>query len=219
MSGSARIKGAALALIIGGTDQWADSTSVVLDNEEADGDVTTFADAAEGGARQFFFAISAIQSTATGSFWSYVWANTGAKAACRYAPHGNAIATADEPHFLGTLTIGPKPQLGGEAGVKNTFKFEVRFDLDAEPVLDRGTTAKAVVSAIMPAGLSAGDIAIIAGTRFTGATIVKFGTVSAEFVAVSDTTITAAIPAGSGAKAVTVTTTAGVSEPVDYTVV
>lgn len=218
MVGSTRIKGAALSLVVGGTDVQADIISAVFDNEEADGDVTTFADAAAGGARQHFVTVSAIQSTESGSFWSYVWANSGVKAVYRYAPHGNAIATADQPHFLGTLTIGAKPSVGGEAGTKNTYQFETRFDIDGEPVLDRGTSAKAGITSVGPAGRGVGDIVIIAGTRFTGVTSVKFAAVEAEFIQVSDTTISVAIPAGTGSKAVTVTTPAGVSDAVNYTV-
>lgn len=219
MSGSARIKGAALALSFGGTEYWADATSVILDNEEADGDVTTFADAAAGGARQFFFTLSAIQSLASGSFWRYVWANTGGSAAFRYAPHGNAIATADQPHFTGTVKIGSKPSLGGDAGASNTFTFETRFDVEGAPVLDVGTDGKPAITAITPSGGSAGDVIIIAGTRFTGATSVKFAANEAEFIVVSDTTISVAIPAGTGAKAVIVTTPEGASPSESYTVV
>ena len=62
MAGPARLKGDSLHLTIGTTELFLQATSVVMDNEEADGDVTTFADAAEGGARQFFFQITALQS-------------------------------------------------------------------------------------------------------------------------------------------------------------
>lgn len=59
---SARIKGTGLVLEIDGVDYYADCVSAVLENEEAAAAVTTFADAAAGGARQFYFAIEAIQS-------------------------------------------------------------------------------------------------------------------------------------------------------------
>lgn len=220
MTGSTRIKGAALALQFGGTDYWADSTSVVLDNEDAAGDVTTFADAAAGGARQFYFTVSATQSTESASFWRYVWANTSNEVAFRYAPHGNESATADAPHFIGTVTIGPKPSIGGDAGSTKTYTFETRFDLVGEPVLDTGASAAGAITAITPAGKSAGSVVLIAGTRFTGATDVKFAAVSAtSFIVVSDTTISAVIPTGLGVKSVTVVTPDGISAGKDYTVV
>jgi hypothetical protein len=218
MPGSTRIKGAALALSFGGTDYWADVTSVVLDNEDADSDVTTFADAAAGGARQFFFTANGITSTQSGSFWRYVWASTSNIVAYRYAPHGNAVATADQPHLTGTVKIGPKPAIGGEAG--STQTFEVRFDAQEDPTLDVGSSAAAAITAILPTGKTVGQQVIVSGTRFTGATDVKFATVSATSISViSDTTIVATIPAGTGVKAVTVITPAGTSAVVNYTVV
>lgn len=137
--GSTRIKGTKLALTLGspGTDYWADISSYLLDNEEADSDVTTFADAAEGGARQFRLTGSAIQSTDTASFWRYVWENTGEDVAFTLAPHGNATATEAQPHFVGTVTIGPKPAIGGEAGT-GSFTFDFEWDVVGEPTVDEG---------------------------------------------------------------------------------
>lgn len=219
MSGSTRIKGAALALEFGGTDHWQDITSALFSNEEADGDVTTFADAAAGGARQHFVTITAIQSTQSGSFWNYVWDNTGSTVAYKYAVHGNAVATADQPHLTGTLTIGPKPDLGGDAGASNTYTFEVRFDINGEPVKDLGASGVSAITSITPSGQEVGDQVTISGTRFTGATDVKFAAVSAtSLIVVSDSTIVAVIPAGTGVKAVTVITPAGTSAAVNYTV-
>lgn len=135
---STRIKGSALALTFGGTDYWADATSVVLDNEEAVSGITTFEDASLGGGRTFFFTISAIQSTETSSFWRYLWANTGEVVAYKYAVHGNATATADQPHLTGTVKVGPKPALGGDASVNGEYVFTVRLDCQEEPTLDDG---------------------------------------------------------------------------------
>lgn len=220
MTGSTRIHGAALALSLGGTDYWADATSVKLDNEDAAAGVVTFADAADGGSRKFFFTVSAIQSTASGSFWRYVWASTGSEVAYIYAPHGNVTATADEPHFTGTLKIGPKPAIGGDAGLDVDQVFEVRFDsTSGEPVLDSGADAEGAITSITPAGQHVGESILIAGTRFTGATDVKFGATSAtDIIVISDSTITAVIPAGTGVKAITVITPEGTSAAVNYTV-
>ena len=139
MTGSTRIKGTKLALTLGtpGTDYWHDMTSYELYNDEAETDVTTFADAAEGGARQHKLKGTAIQSTAAASFWRYVWANTGEDVPFTLAPHGNEVATEAQPHFVGTVTIGPKPSLGGEAGT-GSFTFEFDWNVTGEPVMDTG---------------------------------------------------------------------------------
>ena len=135
---STRIRANALALTFGGTDYWADATSVLFENEETATGVTTFEDASLGGARTYFFTISAVQSTATSSFWRYLWENTGDVVAYKYAVHGNATATADEPHLTGTVKIGPKPSLGGDASVNGEYTFTVRLDAQEEPTLDTG---------------------------------------------------------------------------------
>lgn len=133
--GSTRIKGAALKLAIGDppVDYFADITACTLSNEEAESDVVTFEDAAKGEVRDFFLNITAIQSTDTESLWSFIWDNHGADVAYTYAPHGNAEPSADMPHFTGMVTIGPAPEIGGEAGKSNIFSFETQWKCDGKP--------------------------------------------------------------------------------------
>lgn len=142
MAGSTRIKGNALKLTFGspGEDYWADQTSVVLENEEKGSGVTTFEDAAAGGSRQWFFTLSAIQSTQATSFWRYLWDNEGAEVAFTYAPHGNETPSADQPHFVGMCKVGPKPSVGGDADREGEYTFETRLDVTSGPTLDDGTT-------------------------------------------------------------------------------
>lgn len=133
--GSNRIKSNKLALEFDGVDYWADATKVELDNEDADSSgATTFEDAALGGGRQFFFTVGAVQSTALTSFWTYLWENTGEEVPFTYAPHGNAAPSESQPHFTGTVKIGPKPKLGGEASANGDFTFETRLDVIGTPL-------------------------------------------------------------------------------------
>ena len=74
--------------------------------------------------------------------------------------------------------------------------------------------AAPTVTALAPtSGLTTGGTPVtITGTGFTGATAVDFGTIPAtNLTVVSDTTITADSPAGTGVVNVTVTTPAGMS--------
>lgn len=135
MAGPARLKGDTLHLTIGTTELFLQATSVVLDNEEADADASTFADAAEGGARQFFFQITALQSLEATSLWRYLWENTGETATYEFAPAGNDEPSTAQPHFTGTVTVGPKPSLGGGAGKTVTHTFDYRIDCDQTPSL------------------------------------------------------------------------------------
>lgn len=141
MASSTRIKGNKLALKFGDTDHWADATSVVLDNEEGESDVVTFYDAANpGNNRQWFFELSAIQSTEQNSFWRYLWENTGEEVAFTYAVHGNETPSADQPHLIGIVKIGPKPALGGDASETGTYTFDTRLDVVGTPTIDDGTS-------------------------------------------------------------------------------
>lgn len=135
MASSTRINGKKLSLKIGtpAVDHWQDITSYTLTNEEADSDVTTFADAAAGGSRKFLLNISAIQSLDAASFWRTAWEKTGTDVAFTLAPHGNAAPSATQPHFTGTVTVGPKPDLGGEAG--STFTFETVWEVVGVPTM------------------------------------------------------------------------------------
>jgi hypothetical protein len=129
-----KYNGKSLSLTINSIEYNMDATSVVLNNEEADSDTTTFADLAAGGAVQWFFEIEAVSDFGTGSLWNYVWANAGTSAVpFVFKPYGNATALPAKPHFTGTLNVGAKPAIGGAAG--ETFTFEVRFDVDGTPLL------------------------------------------------------------------------------------
>lgn len=142
--GSPRIKGNKLpVLTLGspGAEYAADIISYSIENEEADSDVITFEDAANGGSRQYFLRGAAIQSTDSDSFWRYVWENSGdTGVAYTIAPHGNAEPSETQPHFVGTLTIGPKPTIGGEASTSTSsaFQFEFEFEIDGIPSMDVG---------------------------------------------------------------------------------
>lgn len=137
---STRIKGVALTLSIGTpvVDYKCDVTACTITNEEADSDVTTFCDAAAGGARQFFLNLTGVQSTDAASLWSYIWDHAGEVVTFLYAPHGNAAASATQPHFTGSVRVGPKPEIGGEAGAGNTYTFESQWEIEGTPELDRG---------------------------------------------------------------------------------
>ena len=133
MSKSTPIRGRDLVFQIDGVDHYCDIRQAIMTSEDRSTDDMTFCNTA--GDRQYFFNVTANQSTADGSFWRTVWENTGDDVPFVYAPHGNLEASADEPHFTGTVTIGPKPDLGGQAGRNNTYSFETRFDIEGEPEL------------------------------------------------------------------------------------
>lgn len=142
--GSTRIRGnkkPTLTLATPGVDQAADLISYKIENESADADAVTFEDAEKGEGLDYFLRGSAIQSTASASFWRWCWEHQGeTDIAYTLAPHGNAAPSDAEPHFVGTLTVKNPPALGGEASTdpKSSFQFDYEFPLDGKPTMDTG---------------------------------------------------------------------------------
>lgn len=131
-----RINGKNLSLKFGTLEVKAEAGNFVLENEEADGGYTTFADVAAGGTRQWFITIESLTATDATSWWDFLWENTSEEVAFTFAPHGNSVGTANQPIFTGTAVVGPKPPIGGAAGEE--WNFEYRLDLVGEPTKDNG---------------------------------------------------------------------------------
>lgn len=113
-----------------------DVKACTMENE--DGEVQTFADTEHGTGLDWFFNITAVQSTDPDSLWVHIWNNSGQVVPFVFGPHGNDEATAAQPHFIGNVKIGPKPKIGGEAARKGSQEFETRWEIIGEPVLDTG---------------------------------------------------------------------------------
>lgn len=126
-----KYKGKSLSLTIGTTEFNDNVTSVTLTNEAADDDVTTFADLAAGGSVEWSINIEAVSDYSGTSLWGYLWSNAGTDKAFVLKPYGNAVATATQPHFSGTISLGSKPAIGGTAN--ETFTFEYTAKLTGEP--------------------------------------------------------------------------------------
>jgi hypothetical protein len=141
--GSTRIHGNALAFKLGDNDvdYWMDFQKVALTNDDSDNGTTTFYDAAHGGSRLWYFDVTVVQSTETTSAWRWMWDKVGQEVAFTYAPHGNATATADQPHFIGTCKVKHRPVLGGEAQVEGDYTADAQIDIIGTPTLDDGSSS------------------------------------------------------------------------------
>ncbi|GAA0959145.1 hypothetical protein [Frigoribacterium faeni] len=124
---STRLKGSGLVFTVGTTDFAADATNVRILHTDSDSGTVTFEDASKGTTQQASIAGTMIQSLTSSSFWRYAWANSGKEIAFKFAPGLNTTATADKPIFTGTVRIGNRPDLGGDAQVSGddwTADFE-----------------------------------------------------------------------------------------------
>lgn len=75
--------------------------------------------------------VEGFQDYASASLWSKLWDNPGQNVTITFAPHGNATATATQPHFTATGYAEVLPTLGGAAG--EYFVYDLTFILDGKP--------------------------------------------------------------------------------------
>lgn len=117
-----RIDGRRLSLTFDDIDVRCDSTSVLLDNEEADAELITFGDVIAGNDKRWFFTVTGLPDYGAGSFWSLLW-DTPPFTPIPYLfnPYGSTVATPALPWFSGLVTVDRKPPVGGDAGAWWTF--------------------------------------------------------------------------------------------------
>jgi hypothetical protein len=76
--------------------------------------------------------IVGFQDFAASSLHSKLYDNPGQTISITYAPHGNATASASQPHFTATGYAETLPAIGGAAG--EYFVYDLNIILDAKPV-------------------------------------------------------------------------------------
>jgi hypothetical protein len=127
-----RIDGRRLSLTFGSVEINCDSTSIVLDNEDADAELVTFGDVVAGNDKRWFFTVSGLPDYGAGSFWSLLW-DTPAYVPIPYEfnPYGVDAPTTSTPVFTGEVTVDRKPPIGGEAGAR--WAFDARLTCTENP--------------------------------------------------------------------------------------
>ena len=126
MAASTRIKAQNIVFKIGTTDHACDATSVNLELGDAPGDVRTFCEVSVG--KHWTLNLEGITSGAADSLYRILWDNYGTEVAFTIAPHGNATATASQPHYEGTVIFSELPPLALTAGETATFSVALEVD-------------------------------------------------------------------------------------------
>lgn len=109
MAASTRIKASNIVFKIGTTDYACDANMVELTLDDAPGDVQTFCEVRVGG--QWTLHLEGITSGDDTSLYRILWDNFGTEVAFTIAPNGNATASADQPHYTGTVVFDQLPPL------------------------------------------------------------------------------------------------------------
>lgn len=108
---------------------------------------------------------------------------------------GGIAATVFDASDPNSLTVIAPPHIAGSVSVIVTTIYGTSLDTAADNYLYTGTILP-VVSSVSPNTGKPGDLIIVGGSGFTGATGVTFGGASATFTILSDTQIRATVPTG-----------------------
>jgi hypothetical protein len=119
MATSTRIKATDIKFLIGSTEYACDATNVELVAQDAPGDVQTFCEQTVG--KEWTLNLTGITSGDDTSLYRVLWANFGTTGTFTIAPNGNATATADEPHYEGTVKFDALPPLTLNSNETSTF--------------------------------------------------------------------------------------------------
>jgi hypothetical protein len=127
-----------LTLQIDALEVAPDVSAVTIESGDTDSDFVSFASAAAGGGRDYVMHLTLAQDAAAGTLWSKVWDEAGETIPYVLRPYGNAVATALQPHFTGSVIIHePDGELlGGEAdaSVSAVMTIEVEWPCEAKPL-------------------------------------------------------------------------------------
>lgn len=125
-----------LTLKLATVDWSAQVTGARITSAAADSDITTFADAAAGGSRQYQLTFTGVADYQASSLWDEVFSNAGTSVAFILAPYGVA-ASVTAPTFTGNAIIAEPDGdfIGGDADASTTsrFTFDCAWDLTAKP--------------------------------------------------------------------------------------
>jgi hypothetical protein len=129
MAASTRIKAQNIIFKIGATDYACDANMVELTLGDAPGDVQTFCETRVGG--EWALQLDGITSGESTSLYRILWDNFGTEVAFVIAPNGNATASANEPHYEGTVIFDQLPPLSLNSN--ETSLFSVTLEVKNTP--------------------------------------------------------------------------------------
>ena len=121
MAASTRFSAKNIIFTIGATSYACDATRVALELNDAPGDVRTFCEVSVG--KEWKLTPEGIVSGDVTSLYQVLFASYTTDVAFKIAPAGNAVATANLPHYTGTVTIDDLPPL--DLNAAEIVKFSV----------------------------------------------------------------------------------------------
>jgi hypothetical protein len=125
MAASTRIKAQNIVFKIGAVDYSCDASRVELALSDAQGGAPrTFCQ--PEAEQQWELTLEGMASGDAASLYQILFTNYETDIAFIIAPQGNAVASATQPHYTGTVTINALPPLSLTAGETVTFTVTLR---------------------------------------------------------------------------------------------
>lgn len=133
----ARVTPRLIALEVDEEDRSNEVSKVVISSTASDTDFLTFEAARSGGARDYSLDMTIAQDHASGTLWDLIWTGAGTEVDGIFAPYGNAVASASQPHYEFTAVVSEPDGdfLGAEANESTSAVavVEVSWKLVGKP--------------------------------------------------------------------------------------
>jgi hypothetical protein len=123
MPASTRIKATNIKFNIASTDYSIDANTVELTLADAPGGQQTFCEVQP--LQNWKLRIAGIASGDSASLYQLLFSNYGTEVAFTVAPNGNAVGTASQPVYVGTVIFDTLPPLSMNSGEIMTFDIEL----------------------------------------------------------------------------------------------
>lgn len=134
----ARVRPRLISLEVDGVDRSDEISKAVIASAASDADFMSFLEARSGGSRDYTLNMTIAQDHASGTLWDLIWTGAGTLVDGIYAPYGNEVASAAQPHFGIEVKVSEPDGdfLGAEAddSLTGTAVIEVSWALTAKPV-------------------------------------------------------------------------------------
>ena len=121
-----RLKGKNIVFKVGSTDYAGSVKNVVFSSAVGEMGFGDYSDSLD-----YTCTVTGFQDFAAASLWTQLFTNPGASLTLEFAPHGNAVASATQPHFTATGYAETVPDMGGAAG--EYFTYDLTIKLDGKP--------------------------------------------------------------------------------------
>lgn len=136
----ARVVPRLISLTVEGVDRSNEIGKFEITSNPAEAEFQSFLEARQGGARDYAAVLTITQDHASGTLWDLIWTGAGTEVDGIYAPYGNLVPSATQPHYTFTAVVKEPDGRFFGSEVSNAARaaatVEVTWPLTGKPVKD-----------------------------------------------------------------------------------